>query len=77
MSIQSFRRGPIANVRCCAESLCPKGLWQARVVGHGTDGIGEYPNHSFCHTVRRRVERDRGVQLDAVALADVAHLSHR
>ena len=35
---------------------------------HGPYGIGEYPNHSFCCTIRCRAVWDCGVWLDAVAL---------
>ena len=43
---------------------------------HGAHGIGEYPNHAFCYTIRCTVVRDCGVQPDVVALADVAHVAH-
>ena len=35
---------------------------------HGPYGIGEYLNHSFCCTIRRRAVWDCGVWLDAVTL---------
>ena len=72
-SIWAHRRCLLVNVRCYAESLCPTGLSR----GHGAYGIGECLNPSLCYTVRRRVVRDSGMQLDAVALADGAHLARR
>jgi len=45
-------------------------LWKAH-------SIGEYPNHSFSYTTKRRVVRSRGVQFDVVTLTGVVHLAHQ
>src|SRR5258706_9856049 len=62
-SIQSPRQRPIANVRCCAERLRPKGFWHAQMEEHGALGTGEYSNCLFGYTVRPTVVRDLGCSL--------------